>query len=161
MNYTVEYPGSWSVFLNTQGMNVVDLFSGNQGFQGVVDSGVVGPAAQSHVGPACSVPGPRSSQIVAAVADLPSSSIGVRIGSNSTVQVLICLWLFYLKLTNMSLKLYVHAYLVPQDTKTIVISSEEIEAVIVSDEDEPETQASSETEEDRFSAFKGKTLIFP
>ena len=43
----------------------------------------------------------------------------------------------------MSLRLYVHAY---QDTETIVISSK-VEAVIVSHEDEIETQASSETEE--------------
>ena len=45
-----------------------------------------------------------------------------------------------------------------------MISSEDIEVVIGSDEDEPEAQASSETEElllaDRFSAFKGKTFDF-
>ena len=45
--------------------------------KGVVDSRVVGPAAQSHVDFACSVPGPRSSQVCAAVANLSSSSIGV------------------------------------------------------------------------------------
>lgn len=45
-----------------------------------------------------------------------------------------------------------------------MISSEDIEVVIGSDEDEPEAQASSETEElslaDRFGAFKGKTFDF-
>ena len=40
-----------------------------------------------------------------------------------------------------------------------MISNEEVEAVFVSD-DELEAQASSETEEDRFSSFKGKTFDF-
>ena len=48
-----------------------------------------------------------------------------------------------------------------QDTQPIVISSEDIEVVIGSDEDEPGFQA-SETEElspaDRFSAFKGENI---
>ena len=64
---------------------------------------------------------------------------------------------FYVKLTNHILPIS----LVPQDTEPIVISSEDIEVVIRSDEDEPEL---SETEElslaNHFSAFKGKTFDF-
>ena len=88
MNRTVEYPGSWSVFVNGKGMNVVNLFSGNhsQGFQGMVGS----PAA-SQAGSSNSVPDPAiSSQLATAVANLPSSSIqGASITSRST-QVATC-----------------------------------------------------------------------
>ena len=55
-------------------------------------------------------------------------------------------------------------YLVYQDTEPIVISSEDIEVVIGSDEDEPEVRTSSDIEElplvDQFGAFKGKTFDF-
>ena len=64
-----EYPGRWSVFVNGQGINVVNLFSGNhsQGFQGMG-----GPTASAG-SPAA--PDPRSSQLATTVTKLPSSSI--------------------------------------------------------------------------------------
>ena len=83
-----KYRGSWSVFINGQGMNV-NLFSSNhsQGFQGMVGS----PAA-SQTGSIQSVSDPGiSSQLTTAAANLPSSSIpeGASITSWST-QVAIC-----------------------------------------------------------------------
>ena len=84
-----QYSGSWSVFINGQGMNV-NLFSSNhsQGFQGMVGS----PAA-SQTGSIRSeaVPDPAiSSQLTTSAANLPSSSVqGASITSRST-QVAIC-----------------------------------------------------------------------
>ena len=90
MNHTVEYPGSWPVFLNAPGMNVVNLFSGNhsQGFQGVGSLAAgEAAAAQSRADSACSVPAHISSQVGTNVRDLLSTSISSRvsIGSKSTV----------------------------------------------------------------------------
>ena len=82
MKRTVEYPGSWSVFVNGQGMNVVNLGNHSQEFQGMVGS----PAA-SQAGSSDSVPDlARSYQLVTAVANLPSSSSikGASITSRST-----------------------------------------------------------------------------
>ena len=86
-----QYSGSWSVFINGQGMNV-NLFSSNhsQGFQGMVGS----PAA-SQTGSIQSeaVPDPAISsagQLTTAAVNLPSSSVqGASITSRST-QVAIC-----------------------------------------------------------------------
>ena len=81
-----QYPGSWSVFINGQEMNI-NLFSSNhsQGFQGMVGS----PATGSIQSKAVSDPA-ISSQLTTAAANLPSSSIqGASITSRST-QVAIC-----------------------------------------------------------------------
>ena len=84
---TNQYPGTWSVIINGQGMNV-NLFSSNhsQGFQEMARS-----PATSQTGSIQSVPDLAiSSQLTTAVANLPSSSVqGTSITSRST-QVAIC-----------------------------------------------------------------------
>ena len=101
-------------------------------------------SSASQTGSIQSVPDPAiSSQVTTAAENLPSSSIQGASSTSRSTQVVICYkmirqyWmmpLFYLKLTNHILPIS----LILQDTEPIVISSEDIEIIIGSNEDEPE-----------------------
>ena len=81
MYCTLQYPGSWSVFVNGQGMNVFNVFSGNnsQGFQGT--GGSTASASSSSTAP----PDPRSSALATSVTRLPASSCGTTILNDDTL----------------------------------------------------------------------------
>ena len=84
MYCTLQYPGSWSVFVSGQGMNVLNLFSGNnsQGFQGM--GGSTASASSSSTSTAPPVPDPTS-VLSTSVTRLPSSSCEAAILSDDTL----------------------------------------------------------------------------
>ena len=85
MYCTLQYPGSWSIFVSGQGMNVLNLFSGNnsQGFQGMDSS--TASASSSSTSTAPPVPDPTSSALSTSVTRLPSSSCEATILSDDTL----------------------------------------------------------------------------